>query len=84
MMFLKISQNSKENTCARVSFLMKFQALWPATLLKMKLWKTCFRVNCAKCFRVLRTPLLQNTFGQLLLILHTLRFSNSFYLDDVC
>ena len=25
--FLKISQNSQENTCARVSFLIKFQAL---------------------------------------------------------
>ena len=31
---LKISQNSQENTCARVSFLIKLQALRPATLLK--------------------------------------------------
>ena len=34
-MFLEISQNSQENTCARVSFLIKLQA-WPATLLKNK------------------------------------------------
>ena len=34
--FLEISQNSQENTCARVSFLIKLQALGlrPATLLK--------------------------------------------------
>ena len=34
-----------------------------ATLLKKKLWHSCFPVNFAK----LRTPLLQNTSGQLLL-----------------
>ena len=34
-MFLKVSQNSQENTCARVSFLIKLQA-WPATLLKRR------------------------------------------------
>ena len=27
MLFLKVSQNSQENTCARVSFLLKLQAL---------------------------------------------------------
>ena len=32
-MFLEISQNSQENTCARVSFLIKLHT-WPATLLK--------------------------------------------------
>ena len=32
-MFLKISQNSKENTCARVSFLIKLQA-WRTSLLQ--------------------------------------------------
>ena len=31
--FLEISQNSQENTCARVSFLIKLLA-WPGTLLK--------------------------------------------------
>ena len=54
-------QNSNENTCARVSFLIKLQAsrLTPATLLKKRLWHTCFPVNFAK---FIRTPFLQNTF----------------------
>ena len=39
--FLKISQNSRENTCARVSFLIK-------SYLKKKLWHWCFPVNFAK------------------------------------
>ena len=33
MVFIKISQNSQENTCTRVSLLIKLQAV-PATLLK--------------------------------------------------
>ena len=45
--FLKISQNSPENTCARVSFLIKLQAR-PVTLLKKRLWYRCFPVNFAK------------------------------------
>ena len=45
--FLEISQNSEENTCARASFL--------ETLLKKKLWHRCFAVNIAK---FLRTPFL--------------------------
>ena len=78
---LKNSQNSQENTCARVSFLMKLQAfgvvkkfakitgyhirqslfsnkiagLRPATLLKKRLWQSCFPVTFAK---FLRTPFL--------------------------
>ena len=32
--FLEISQNSQENTCVRVSFLIKLQRCRPATLLK--------------------------------------------------
>ena len=35
--FLIISQNSQENTCARVSFPVKLQGLQPATLLKKRL-----------------------------------------------
>ena len=35
--FLKISQNSQENTCARVSFLIKLQ-IQPAALLTKRLW----------------------------------------------
>ena len=50
---LKISQNSQENTCTRVSFLIKLQA--SATLLKKEiLAKMFFSVNFAKTF--------QNTF----------------------
>ena len=50
--FLEISQNSQENTCARVSFLIKLQAR-PSTLLKKRLWHRCFPVNFEN---FLRTP----------------------------
>ena len=53
-LFFEISQNSQENTGARVSILIKFQA-WPATLLKKRFWRGCFPVNFAK---VLKTPFL--------------------------
>ena len=66
--FLKISQNSQGNTCAKVSFSIKLQAklagLRPATLLKKRLWRRCFPVNFAK---FLRTPFLHNTSQWLLL-----------------
>ena len=70
--FLKISQNSQENTCARVSFSIKLQAApatllkrdAPATLLKKRLWQKCFRKNFAE---FLRTPFSQNSSGRLLL-----------------
>ena len=65
--FLKIPQNSKENTCVRVSFLMQMQInckfsanqltgfymMGPATLLKKRLWHRCFPVNFAKFLRTL-------------------------------
>ena len=35
--FLEISQNSQENTCARASFLIKLQASRPATVLKKRI-----------------------------------------------
>ena len=54
-MFLEISQNSQENSCA---------GLRPTTLLKMRLWRKCFPVNFVK---FLRTSFSQNTFGRLLL-----------------
>ena len=57
--FLKILQNSQENTCARVSFQNKVAGLGPATLLKKTLGHSCFPVNFAK---FLRTPFSQNTF----------------------
>ena len=43
-MFLEISQSSQEETCARVFFLIKLQALGlrPATLLKKRLWHRFF------------------------------------------
>ena len=44
---LEISQNSQENTCARVSFSIK-----PATSLKEKLWNRRFPVNIAKFLRI--------------------------------
>ena len=58
--FIEISQNSQENTCARVSFFNKVAR--PATLLKNRLWHRCFPVNFAK---FLWTPFLRNTSGRL-------------------
>ena len=60
---LKISQNSLENTCASVSFLIKLQAR-SATLLKKRLWHRCFPVNFAK---FLRTTFFKEYFWWLLL-----------------
>ena len=73
-MFFEISQNSHENTCVRVSFLMKLQILClrPATLLKMRLWHRCFPVKFAK---FLRTVFLQNTSGRILLRFQDLKLS---------
>ena len=61
--FLEISENSQENTCVRVSFLIKLQAA-PATLLKKRLWHRCFPVNFAK---FPRTPFLKEHLWWLLL-----------------
>ena len=55
--FLKILQNSQENTCARVSFLIKLQAK-ACNLIKKGLQQRYFLVNFKK---FLRTPFLQNT-----------------------
>ena len=62
-LFLKISQNSQENTCARVSFLIKLKAS-ALRFIKRRLWHWCFPVNFVK---FLRSPFLQSTSGQLLL-----------------
>ena len=43
---LRFSQNSQENNCARVSFLLKF-------FNKIRLWHRCFHMNFVK---FLRTP----------------------------
>ena len=50
--FLEISQNSQEKTCARVSFLVKLQAL-ACSFAKKRLWRRCSLVNFVK---FLRTP----------------------------
>ena len=56
---LEVLQNLQENTCARLSFLIKLQAT-SATLLKKGLWCRFFPVNFAKYLRNLfhRTPLM--------------------------
>ena len=54
-MFLEISHNSQENTCARVSFLVKLQVWGPLLyFIKKRVWRKCSPVNFAK---FLRTPL---------------------------
>ena len=63
-LFLKISQNFQENTCARASFLIKLQA--PPVTLKDIPWNKCFLENVAK---FLRTSFSQNISGRLLLLL---------------
>ena len=45
------SQNSQENTCARVSFFNKVTGVRPATLLKKRLWHRRFSVNFVKFLR---------------------------------
>ena len=57
----KISQNSQENTCARVSFLIKLQA---CNFVKKETMVQVF--SCEFC-EILRTPCLQNTSERLFL-----------------
>ena len=71
--FLEISQNSQENTCARVSFLIKLQEL-PATILKKRLWYRCLPVNFVI---FLRTPFLRKHLWWLLQ--HILRWVATLY-----
>ena len=54
--FLEISENSQENTCA--------SGLRSAALLIKRLWHRCFPLDFVN---FLRTPFLQNTSGRLLL-----------------
>ena len=61
--FLKVLQNSQENTCVGVSFLIKLQF---SGLQKKRIKYRCFPVIFAK---ILKTLFLQNTYNQLLLIL---------------
>ena len=55
---LKILQNSQENHCARVSFFNKVADLTAATLLKKRLWHSCFPTDFAK---FLRSPFFYRT-----------------------
>ena len=76
--FLKISQNSQKNTCARVSFLIKLQAIAgvlrrSATLLKKRLWHRCFPVNFAKFSR---TPFFRKQAASIYFFLHFLYISS--------
>ena len=61
-MFLEISQNSQENTCASL-FFNKVAGLRTATLVKKRPWHRCFPVNFMKFLGI---PFLQNTSGRLL------------------
>ena len=56
--FLKISQISQENTCSRVSFLIKFQAEACNFIEKENL----VQVFSCEVYEILRAPFLQNTF----------------------
>ena len=73
---LEISQNSKENTCARVSFFNKVADLTPATLLKKRLWHGCFPVNFVK---FIRTPFYTEHLWWLLLILQESKNHADYY-----
>ena len=75
----RISQNSQENTYAKVSFWIKLQG--PATLLKRRLWHKCFPVSFTKS---LRTPFLQNTSGWLLLQRVTNIYKLYFFVPLLC
>ena len=59
-LFLEISQNSQENTCARVSFLIKLHGLACNLFIKKETLAQVLSVNFVK---FLRTPFLQNTSG---------------------
>ena len=48
---LEISQNTQENTCARVSFLIKLQAE-ACNVIKKRLWHMCFPMNFSKFLKI--------------------------------
>ena len=58
-LFLKISQNSQENTCVRASFFNKVASLRPATLLKKETLEHVFSCKFCEIFKntiFYRTP----------------------------
>ena len=83
-MFLEISQNSQESTCARVSFLIKLQAE-ACNFIKKETLARCFPVNFAKFLRTpfptehLRWLLLYSTINIIkLTVMLTLKFRSSY------
>ena len=64
-MLLEISQNSQENTCIRIFFLIKLQD-YACNFIKKEALSQCFPVNFVK---FVKTPFLQNTSERLLLTL---------------
>ena len=68
-----MSQNSQENTCARVSFLI--------TLLKKRLWQRCFPVNFVK---YLRTPFFIEHLWWLVLLFFYWKEVNKKLQDSFC
>ena len=67
--FLKISQNSQENTCTRVSFLIKLQTSGLSK--KSRPFRSSLSKKSRRCpvsfAKILRTPFLKNTSRRLLL-----------------
>ena len=57
---LSILQNSQKHVCQSLYF-NKFQAPVPATLLKKRLWHSCFPVNFVKFLKTPATEYLQAT-----------------------
>ena len=67
--FLEVSQNSQENTCARISFLIKLQAS-ACNFMKKRLWQRCF---------LKRKKSWSNTrFGRFLKVIETREFHERF------
>ena len=71
--FLEISQNSQQDTCGRVSFLIK--------KLKKRLWHRCFPVNFAK---ILRTTFFIEHLRRLLLLTKTIVIIKDIYGLELC
>ena len=69
----KFPKIHRKNLCQSLVF-NKVAGPRPATLLKKRLWHSCFPVNFAK---FLRTPFLQNTSGRLLLASENKRSNDS-------
>ena len=78
--FLEISQNLQENTWCQSLFFNTAAGLRPATLLKRRLWHSCFPMNFEKFLRTpliiehLRTTISENNFSFRLLLLTLFHF----------